>query len=105
MRMADRQDEIDALNAQVAALTARVYQLEQISGLTSEARQQTPAPTPVGTTLQPPSAQTVSGPRPLGPTPPPQQQPLTQPQPSLVSAYTKEDGHLEKKIGQYWLNR
>jgi hypothetical protein len=38
--MADRQDEIDALKEQVAALTARVRQLEQISGLGSEARQQ-----------------------------------------------------------------
>jgi hypothetical protein len=37
--MADRQDEIDALKAQVAALTARVHQLEQISGRGSAARQ------------------------------------------------------------------
>jgi uncharacterized membrane protein len=40
---------------------------------------------------QPPSAQTVSGPRPSPP--------------SLLSARTKEDGNLEKTIGQYWLNR
>ncbi len=110
--MADRQDEIDALKAQIAALTARVYQLEQISGLTSEARQQAilqarqqpPAPPPAGTMAQPASAPVASGPRPPGATPPPQQ-PLTQPQPSLSSGSTKEGADLETKIGQYWLNR
>jgi hypothetical protein len=34
--MSGSQDEIDALTKQVAALTARVYELEKISGITSE---------------------------------------------------------------------
>src|ERR1700737_858382 len=98
--MADRQDEIDALRAQVAALTARVYQLEQMSGVASaarqqaipQARQQTPAPPAAGTMPQPPSAQVSSGPRAPGATPPPQ--PLTEPQLSRLSGSTKEDSDL-----------
>src|SRR6266436_6418988 len=105
-------EEIEALKAQVAALTARVYQLERKSGYAPEApqhaippaQQQPPAPLPAGTMLQP--AQIVSRPSPLPPPPmPPSRQQLPQLQPSLRSGSTKEDVDLEKKIGQYWLNR
>src|SRR5712664_2384998 len=105
-------EEIEALKAQVAALTARVYQLERKSGYAPEApqhaipptQQQSPAPLPAGTMLQP--AQIVSRPSPLPPPPmPPSRQQLPQLQPSLRSGSTKEDVDLEKKIGQYWLNR
>src|SRR5467141_2956432 len=105
-------EEIEALKAQVAALTARVYQLERKSGYAPEAPQhaipptqlQSPAPLPAGTMLQP--AQIVSRPSPLPPPPmPPSRQQLPQLQPSLRSGSTKEDVDLEKKIGQYWLNR
>jgi uncharacterized membrane protein len=107
-------EEIEALKAQVAALTARVYQLEQKSGYAPEApqraipptQQQPPAPPPAGTMLQPPPAQIVSRPSPLPPPPmPPSRQQLPQLQPSLRSGSIKEDVDLEKKIGQYWLNR
>src|SRR6266852_5032733 len=99
-------DEIGALKAQVAALTARVYLLERKSGLAPEmprqavpaAQQQPPAPPPPGTMLEAPSAQIVHGP----PPPPPQ---MPKPQPGLHYGSTKEDTDLEKKIGQYWLNR
>src|SRR6267143_1658504 len=105
-------EEIEALKAQVAALTARVYQLERKSGYAPEAPQhaipptqlQSPARPPAGTMLQP--AQIVSRPSPLPPPPmPPSRQQLPQLQPSLRSGSTKEDVDLEKKIGQYWLNR
>ncbi|MGA8183961.1 MAG: hypothetical protein WB819_09995, partial [Terriglobia bacterium] len=99
--MANPQDEIDALKAQVAALTARVYQLEQISGAASDVGQQSPAPTSAETTLQHPSAKTVSDSPPPGPKPSTPQQPL----PVAVPARSKGDGNLETKIGQYWLNR
>src|SRR6266403_1781854 len=107
-------EEIEALKAQVAALTARVYQLERKSGYAPEApqhatpptQQQPPAPLPAGTMLQPPPAQIVSKPSQLPPPPmPPSRQQLPQIQPSLRSGSTKEDVDLEKKIGQYWLNR
>jgi len=99
-------DEIGALKAQVAALTARVYLLERKSGLAPEmprqavppAQQQPPAPPPPGTMLEPPSAQIVHSP----PPPPPQ---TPKPQPGLRYGSTKENADLEKKIGQYWLNR
>src|ERR1700682_757875 len=100
-------NEIDALWAQIAALTARVYQLEQKSGLAPDVpqyavppEQYLPPPSPpAGTILQPPSAQTVSSP------PPPPRQQMPQPQARLRSGSTREDADLEKKIGQYWLNR
>src|SRR5713226_1841093 len=99
-------DEIGALKAQVAALTARVYLLERKSGLAPEmprqavpaAQQQPPAPPPPGTMLEAPQAQIVHGP----PPPPPQ---MPKPQPGLHYGSTKENADLEKKIGQYWLNR
>src|SRR5229473_3064091 len=99
-------DEIGALKAQVAALTARVYLLERKSGLAPEmprqavppAQQQPPAPPPPGTMLEAPSAQIVHSP----PPPPPQ---MPKPQPGLRYGSTKENAELEKKIGQYWLNR
>ncbi len=101
MPMANPQDEIDALKAQVAALTARVYQLEQVSGAVSAVRQQLPAPSSVETSLQHPSAKTVSGSPPHGAKPSTPQQPL----PGVMPARPKENGNLETKIGQYWLNR
>ena len=99
-------DEIGALKAQVAALSARVYLLERKSGLAPEmprqavpaAQQQPPAPPPPGTMLEAPSAQIVHSP----PPPPPQ---MPKPQPGLHYGSTKENAELEKKIGQYWLNR
>ena len=86
MRMANPQDEIDALKAHVAALTARVYQLEQRSDPASEARQQAIPQTP-----QPPT--------------PLRQQSLEQPLSSPLSTFTSENENLERTIGQYWLNR
>jgi uncharacterized membrane protein len=90
------QGELDALRAQVAALTARVYHLEQIGGVASDSQKQAPA--------SPPSVQAVPDPRPPG-SAPPSQQPLTQPHTRLPFHSTPEGANLEKQIGQYWLNR
>ena len=117
--MADLQDEIARLTAQVAALTARVYQLEQKSGGVQPQSQQQPqteppaeaarpadvAP-PTGTMLQPPTTAGVPGSAPSvqpPPASPPQYHAPSQPTFHSVSA--KGDPDLEKKIGQYWLNR
>jgi len=99
-------DEIGSMKSQIAPLTARVYLLERKSGLAPEmprqavpaAQQQPPAPPPPGTMLEAPSAQIVHSP----PPPPPQ---MPKPQPGLRYGSTKENADLEKKIGQYWLNR
>jgi uncharacterized membrane protein len=112
-------DELDALKAQVAALTARVYQLEQ----SSEAFQKLPADPqkpiqltspnsqslqpalqpPPGTMLVPPAAPTGAGKSSTGPIPP------NQPGPGLklpsLSTPSREKTSMEEKIGQYWLNR
>ena len=107
--MTGPQDEIDALTKQVAALTARVYQLEQIRGISSQspqepvpkARQQSPAPPPAGTILQPLSTPIRSGSG-SGTTPSP---PSTQSHPNFHAVVSRGDAGLEKQIGQFWLNR
>jgi uncharacterized membrane protein len=105
----DRQDEIEALTRQVAALTARVYQLEQQGGVVSPAprevapaSQQSPSPAPPGgTTLAPPFVHGAENIDQMGPG-----TPLSQPAAeSPRSLPVPEDSNLEKKIGQYWLNR
>src|SRR6266851_678094 len=110
--MASPQEEMEALKSLVAALTARVYDLELKSGVTFEARQQAiPAEQPQpqtpplsGTMLQPPSAPMASSPLPSAPFPERPRTPL-QPRTVSVSGTTRPETDLEKKIGQYWLNR
>jgi uncharacterized membrane protein len=106
--MADLQDEIRRLTEQVAALTARVYQLEQKSGVVAQPPPQAAVephrevsvsvPLPAGTGLEPPSPPTISH------AVPPAQQPV-QPRPVFHPVSAQSDPDLEKKIGQYWLNR
>jgi uncharacterized membrane protein len=104
--MGNAQDEMDALKAQVAALTSRVYQLEPNAGVGPEARPPAAPPAPPRAGAIPrPSDQTMSGASDARPSGPTARQPLTQPQQTLLSASAREDANLEKKIGQYWLNR
>ncbi len=93
--MGNPQDEIEALKAQVRALTSRIYKLEQMSGLVSDRQQQKPAAVPPAAPSMPPPS--VSGPS-LSPTSRP-------PGLSTPAASKAGDANLEKKIGQYWLNR
>src|SRR6202047_4604938 len=101
-------DEIEALKSQVAALTARVYQLEQERGVSR--RQAFPAeqtqpttPFPGGSILEAGSSQSVSVPIPASP--PPLPNTSMTPSASSRARAPREDTDLEKKIGQYWLNR
>jgi uncharacterized membrane protein len=97
--MSSPQDELDALKAQIAQLTARVYQLELKTGERPEARPQAPpAPLP-GTMLQPPQQPSAARP------PAPEQVAPIPIWPSLPADAAKDSADLEKKIGQYWLNR
>jgi uncharacterized membrane protein len=105
--MAGLQDEIEALKAQIAALTARVFQLEQRSAAApgpgppeiTRAASQTIAPPPQGTMVSPTGEWT----RPA--LPQPGQMPPAARQAGPLAARPSEDTNLEKKIGQHWLNR
>src|ERR1700674_2454928 len=105
--MGSPENEIDALKKQIAALTGRVYQLEQKTGeglgerseLNPQAQPQTAAPPPAGTMFQTPQGQTVPGMRPAG-------QMREAQLPSIpLAASTRAGGDFEKRIGEYWLNR
>lgn len=102
--MANPQDELEGLKAQVAALTARIYMLEQRLGISAPAPQRPIAPhQPLATA----ATTTTETPRPIPATPSPLS--ATFASSSLfgtqAAAAKKEDASLEKKIGQYWLNR
>jgi uncharacterized membrane protein len=99
--MADLHDELVALRAQIAALTARLYRVEQRLGLESERAQETPAAVRPGAPkapypLVPPS--TTSAPS----------EPFSTSRPMFAGSVAppeKEEGELEGKIGKLWLNR
>ena len=102
--MAKPQDELEALRAQVAALTARVYQLEQAHdmGSTTASHVVPPPRVPLASptaAVADPHQQTVPGMPASG---------AASPRPQSINPLTiprSQEGDLEKKIGQYWLNR
>ena len=120
--MAPPHDELEVLKAQVAALTARVYRLEQASEIASHeagaeipvrAAQEVASPPsapPVqplpGTMLVPPAKSPASGSS--APTSHSAQS-AQKPGPALklpaLSASARGNNNIEEKIGQYWLNR
>jgi uncharacterized membrane protein len=111
--MASPQDEIEALKTQIASLTARVYALERKGGAAPESLQPSvpsapshlPAPPPSEATLRPPPAPVAAHtpPNARAPLPPRPYTPL--PTIGASSRNAPADTDLEKKIGQYWLNR
>lgn len=106
--MAGPQDEIEALTAQVAALTARVYELERRAGSGS-------AELPRAAAAEPAVPAVAASARPAAPpsqyvaaaTPPAPVRAATPAgfRPPLTPTARAQDSNLEKKIGQYWLNR
>ncbi len=85
--------ELDALRAQVAALTQRVYRLEVALEGKSAAAAEPPAPkSPVA----PPATATTT--KPAEPIPP---KPWIPP----ATAVPQAEGNLESRIGSHWLNR
>ncbi len=101
--MAGPSDDLAALRAQVAALTSRVYRLEQAqSARTSEQFDSAPSPpppVPLSSSLPPPPAPALA---PVGTVTPKAVGANLGPRLALPRA---KEGDLEKKIGQYWLNR
>jgi uncharacterized membrane protein len=113
--MANPQDELEALRAQVASLTARVHRLEQSTGveppfLAGTVASPTP-PAPPGT--RPPSEPPIKVLREeaeRGPVPPPPPMPHIPPRPNVAApkfaqAAQRSSESLEGTIGKLWLNR
>ena len=90
--MPNPQDELQALRADIAALAARIYRLEEKAGIAVQSRPEV--------AITPPEAQPVPPPAPL---PPASAPPLQVP--SFVAAPKHESEEFESKIGKLWLNR
>ena len=94
--MSNPQDELAALREQLAALTARIYRLEQRTGIVSEPQaSRPPAPAPVA---PPAEARAPVLPAPMPPIPP-------RPQTVPPAARPRTAEGLESQIGELWLNR
>ncbi|HEY6968366.1 MAG TPA: DUF2339 domain-containing protein [Candidatus Angelobacter sp.] len=97
--MANPQDELEGLKAQVAALTARIYRLEQRLGVVAPSPPQPAIPPPVTPPLM--AQPLIEAPPVSGELTPPS---FSTPPSGPPIAVSKETS-LEKRIGQYWLNR
>jgi uncharacterized membrane protein len=106
--VAEPPNDLESLRTQIAALTARVYQLELARELPSKAVS-TSVPQPLQPELLKPSTPSPTTASPThertfqrGAASPGLHTPLRTPN---LSVPRGQDGDLEKKIGQYWLNR
>jgi uncharacterized membrane protein len=101
--VADPPNELEPLRAQVAALTARVYQLELARGSGSETVS-APVPQPIKPST---ATQTTASPTHEDKFQRDTALPgfRTLPRTPGALAVPRQEGDLEKKIGQYWLNR
>jgi uncharacterized membrane protein len=102
------QDEIGALRAQVAALTARIYQLEQTAGSKRQERVEAISERPAQTAAVSLPSRASSDARLDEPGVPHAQPPAPKParlRPPPAAAFKKRDANLEEQIGQHWLNR
>ena len=97
--MANPQDELEGLKAQVAALTARIYMLEQWLGIAAAAPPQPATPPPIASPTEP--QRPIERPATPAQTTPPSFATLASSRPIDAT----QDTSLEKKIGQVWLNR
>ncbi|HEV7675145.1 MAG TPA: DUF2339 domain-containing protein, partial [Candidatus Angelobacter sp.] len=114
--MANPQDELEVLRAQVASLTARVHRLEQSTRIEPQVTSGTPAgvtPPPVKSTAERPpisvsQENTERRSFPLQPPPPPTPQIPGRPDmapPKFAQAARQSSEDLEGTIGKLWLNR
>ena len=93
--MANSEDELKALRAAVAELTARIYRLEQKTGLEAPPQPQAATPPTFPKTIKPPL---------VSPPPAPTFAPLPRSSP-VVAMSRHTTGELESTIGKLWLNR
>jgi uncharacterized membrane protein len=94
--MPNPQDELQALRAELAALAARIYRLEEKAGIAVQSRPDVEVAPPAAKPSPPPSPSSSS--LPPAPAPPPQV-------PSFATAPKHESEEFESKIGKLWLNR
>ncbi|HEX3544805.1 MAG TPA: DUF2339 domain-containing protein [Candidatus Acidoferrum sp.] len=102
--MADPLNELEFLRTQVAALTARVYQLELARQAPSQVVS-TPAPPPSTPSATPPTTASPTDEHKFQPSIASVGFPTLRRTPNPLSIPRGREGDLEKKIGQYWLNR
>src|SRR5580765_5669384 len=113
--MANPQDELEALRAQMASLTARVHRLEQSAGIEPAFTSATPTPPPPPITRSPAEQPTITvsredAERRATPPPPPPPMPHIPARPGVAApkfAQTpqRSSEDLEGTIGKLWLNR
>jgi len=111
--MANPQDELEALRAQVASLTARVHRLEQSARIEPAFASATPTPPPPPITRPPAEEARIRVLREeaeRGPVPPPPTMPQIPPRPDVAApkfaqAAPSSSEDLEGTIGKLWLNR
>lgn len=96
--MSEQDDALAKLEARIAALTARVYQLEKNAGIGVEVQRASQGPEEAAVSV--PASDVPKGVRPQAAVPSP---PRTGERALAGSLAANSD--LEKKIGQYWLNR
>jgi uncharacterized membrane protein len=99
--MATAQDELEALRAQVAALTARIYKLEQKAGI--ESQESSPAAATIPSAPPVPSRVTPS--RVEAPAAPAQPGEASLPALGRHAPARRDANALEGAIGKLWLNR
>jgi uncharacterized membrane protein len=114
--MTNPQDELEALRAQVASLTARVHRLEHSSGIEPQISRTQATPTPPSPPItksaeQPPiTVSREDAERRAMPTPPPPPMLQIPPRPNVAApkfaqASQRSSESLEGTIGKLWLNR
>jgi uncharacterized membrane protein len=95
--MADSQDELARLSAQLASLTERIYRIEQRVGIAPQP--QPAANAPLAKPAPPPPRVTPSLSSPAAMPSPPLQPP------AFAATSARDSDALESKIGKFWLNR
>ncbi len=103
--MANLQDELEALRAQVAALTVRIYKLEQRTGIEPQVFQGIPPPAAPAMPPSPPAASRVSASPPEAAAPPPSPRSASAPSFRSYPPVRHDTSVLEGTIGKLWLNR
>src|SRR6185437_10812444 len=114
--MANPQDELGALRAQMASLTARVHRLEQSSGIEpqvisgTQAGATSPPPPITRSPAEEPRIKILREEAERGPGPPPPPMPHIPPRPDagapkFIQAAQSSSEDLEGTIGKLWLNR
>src|SRR6185437_5586327 len=107
--MPNPQDELQALRAQIASLTARVHRLEQSAGIEPQVSAPTPPPPPIATSpAEEARIKVLREETERGPVPPPMPHIPPRPNvavPKFAQTPQRSSESLEGTIGKLWLNR